>query len=376
MNHPVIWHNAAPLWDLALEQGGAEHPRFHRPEILRFANDAFMAELETLLAEDPTGLADHVARQETWQDEGAGWQDSEDGAPVALYQPAHQRFYLLAASLVCSLPGLPDRVADPAKERLSFVVRRLVPAAEGVEVDPTDPDTFLEQAWIGDRRAGEWADVEGTAVAAGEERLPLFVHVFELEGEKRRLLAGLLPVAGGDLYQGSRTRVEVGQAEGGAGVTAAAGTTGDAIYQARCVYERPDCARFELPVVSRPSRPFRLASFFDPAAPVRPVTIQLPVDPSEGGLRGFGKGVSFLLSNQLRRQMAQLEGQGLDDLDQGNGGADPGPLSLGEIWILSIPIITLCAFILLMVIVNVLNFFFQWLPFFRIKIPLDLRVGT
>ncbi|MDA8018125.1 MAG: hypothetical protein MPN21_11825 [Thermoanaerobaculia bacterium] len=381
MKHPVIWHNAAPLWDLALDQaaldqGGAEHPRFHRPEILRFANDAFMDELEALLAEDPAGLADRVARQETWEDERAGWQDSEDGAPIDLYQPVHQRFYLLAASLVCRLPGLPDRLADPAKERLSFVIRRLAPTAEDVDVDANDPSTFNEQAWIGDRRGGEWAGVDGSAVAAGEERLPLFAHVFELEGRKRRLLAGLLPVAGRELYQGSRTRVEVDEAEGGAGVTTSADATTGAIYVARCVYERPDCARFEPPVVSRPSRPFRLASFFDPAAPVRPVTIRLPVDTSEGGLRGFGKGVSFLLSNQLRRQMAQLEGQSLDDLDQGNGGTDPGQLDLGEIWILSIPIITLCAFILLMVIVNVLNFFFQWLPFFRIRIPLNLKVGT
>lgn len=377
MRHPVMWHNAAPLWDLALDDGGTAPPRFHRPEILRFASDAFMDELETLLSGDPARLADRVARQETWDDEAVGWQTSEDDGPISLYQPVHQRFYLLTASLVCRLPGLPDRVTDPAKERLSFVVRRLAPTDSEVAVDPADPATFREEAWQGDRRAGLWVAVGDSDLVQGEERLPLFPHVFELEGKKRRLLAGLVPVAGRELYQGETRRVEPdGSTGGGAGVTASAAGGSPAIYIARCVYERPDCARFEPPVVSRPSRPFRMASFFDPGAPVRPVTIRLPVDTSEGGLRGFGKGVSFLLSNQLRRQMAQLEGQSLDDLDQGNGGSDPGPLDLGEIWILSIPIITICAFILLMVIVNVLNFFFQWIPFFRIRIPLNLRVGT
>lgn len=374
MEHPLMWHTAAPLWDLALDDGGTAPPRFHRPEILRFASDAFMDELETLLAEDPERLADRVAQQETWEDESVGWQESEDDSPIDLYQPVHQRFYLLTASLVCRLPGLPDRVTDPAKERLSFVVRRLAPIDSETPVDAVDPGTFREEAWRGDRQVGTWVAVGDADVVQGEERLPLFVHVFEHEGRKRRLLAGLMPVAGRELYQGERRREESNDpAGGGAGVTASAGAATSAIFVARCVHERPDCARFEPPVISRPSRPFRLASFFDPGAPVRPVTIPLPMNTTSGGLRGLGKGVSFLVSNQLRRQMGQLE---VDDLDDLGSGVDPGPNVTGEIWILSIQIITLCAFILLMVIVNVLNFFFQWLPFFRIRIPLNLRVGS
>jgi len=371
VKHPVAWHTAAPLWDLALGDGGTAPPRFHRPEILRFAADGFMDELQELLAADPAKLADLVARAETWEEEGAGWQESEDGAPLDLYQPVHQRFYLLAASLVCRLPGLPDRVADPAKERLSFVVRRLAPADPEVPVDPAEPATFREQGWIGDRRAGEWAAVSPSAIAPGEERLTLFPLLFDHEGRKRRLLAGLVPVAGRELYEGA-----AGPPTPGADGAVDAGSASGTVYHARCVYERPGCARFEAPVVSRPSRPFRLASFFDPRAPVRPVSIRLPVDTTTGGLRAFGKGVSFLLSNQLRRQMARLEGQSVDELDQGQQGPDPGALDLGVIWTFSIPIITLCAFVLLMVIVNLLNFVFGWLPFFRIAIPLKLKVGS
>ena len=41
-------------------------------------------------------------------------------------------------------------------------------------------------------------------------------------------------------------------------------------------------------------------------------------------------------------------------------------LSLGMICSLSIPIITICALILLMIIVNLLDVIFRWLPYFLI----------
>jgi hypothetical protein len=43
---------------------------------------------------------------------------------------------------------------------------------------------------------------------------------------------------------------------------------------------------------------------------------------------------------------------------------------LGFICSLSIPIITLCAFILLMIFVQLLNIVFWWLPFFKICFPI------
>ena len=49
-------------------------------------------------------------------------------ATLKLYQPAHQRYYLVTACLVCGIVGLPDRALDSAhQERVSFVVRRLLP---------------------------------------------------------------------------------------------------------------------------------------------------------------------------------------------------------------------------------------------------------
>jgi hypothetical protein len=49
------------------------------------------------------------------------------------------------------------------------------------------------------------------------------------------------------------------------------------------------------------------------------------------------------------------------------------PFSLGHICSLSIPIITICAFILLFVIAIVLNLLFWWLPFLKICFPLKRR---
>ena len=48
-------------------------------------------------------------------------------ARLKLYQPAHQRHYLVSGSLVCQVPGLPDREVNPSRQKVSFVVRRLFP---------------------------------------------------------------------------------------------------------------------------------------------------------------------------------------------------------------------------------------------------------
>jgi hypothetical protein len=112
--------------------------------------------------------------------------------------------------------------------------------------------------------------------------------------------------------------------------------------------------------------------FFDPDAPARPIRIPAPVDTSIEGLRKFPKNVSVLISNQLRQQMQRVDGIKLQQLDDGDVGPEL-PLDLGMICQLSIPIITICALILLMIIVSLLNIVFWWLPFFKICRPLDLR---
>lgn len=221
--HTVEWLTAAPLWEKALAPGTARR-RFRAPALLRFDGDSFMDEVRKLLggtegaANGGTGngdsqdLADTVARPETWRDPAVGWAPEGDAslsALLKLYQPAHGRFYLVASSLVCRRPGLPPRKVDAAaEERASMVVRRLVPI-DGVTFDPADPATHVEHGWVGDRQTGRWEPVPTASPATsaglveGEERLPAFQLTFrDGRGHKRHLHAGLVPVAGREVYEG------------------------------------------------------------------------------------------------------------------------------------------------------------------------------
>jgi hypothetical protein len=142
-------------------------------------------------------------------------------------------------------------------------------------------------------------------------------------------------------------------------------TTGGVTYLIRCAYQKPNCA-----LVSPPSEPFQLAAFFDPDAPARPIRIELPVDTSLAGLRKFKKNVAFLVSDKLRNQM-----QTVNDATaalKGEMGSE-GSFNLGELCSFSIPIITLCAFIVLMIFILLLNIVFWWLPLLRLCLPLKLK---
>lgn len=548
MLHPIEWRNASPLWEEALKDKSDR--RFKEPAILRFASDTFMEDLTVLLSRNPLTLKDLVAHPETWKDEGAGWALEEDDSTdnsLKLYQPAHGRFYLVAASLVCHTPGLPDRFVDTAnEERVSFVLRRQVTNGNGT-ADSNQSNRFTEYGWVTNGEGKGWKGIipdEVLGVLDNEERLPLFPINFpcpKQNGRKRRLWVGFIPVASRETYQAAselspltvpgddlqkdpladprlaqfeanvveamvelretltntpnaispeqarqvfafilldlaeflrehlsevwnsvlenrwlgsdnneksvfdrlhgtafhagkqwddalhdiwneRDNILSDKVEGlitdnlikddiknlinsnldildthyqrsnsfNSLVKNALGTytrlkeakdpvdvpkfaPGDgASYVLRCVYERPHCKGIHPPVVSEPSRPFQLASFFDPEAPARPVRITMPIDTSISGLRKFPKNVSFLISNKLRQQIERIRGVKLEDLDGGDIGIEPS-FDLGVICSLSIPIITICALILLMIIVQLLNIVFWWLPFFKICFPLNLK---
>lgn len=161
----------------------------------------------------------------------------------------------------------------------------------------------------------------------------------------------------------------------------------EGIFVIRTVFERPNCGPLKPTVVSEPSRPFQLAGFFDPDAPARPIRIALPIDTSPAGLRKFDKNTAFMISDMLCGQIQRAKGLTLGDLvlsvlpwpfHKDLPVPDTGPctkqgdpnLQLGMICSLSIPIITICALILLMIIVNLLDFIFRWIPYFIMCFPL------
>jgi hypothetical protein len=142
-------------------------------------------------------------------------------------------------------------------------------------------------------------------------------------------------------------------------------------YVLRYVYERAQCYPAHL-YVSRPTQSFELAPFFDPDAPGRNIRVGLPVDVSIAGLRKFKKNVGFLISKELNKKLEGMKGQEKAVLDNEASVSDSGP-DIGFICSFSLPIITLCAFILLMIIVVLLNLVFWWIPLLKICFPIPLK---
>ncbi len=241
--HEAKWLAPAPLWnresmiDLSSRNGSA-----WRPSILRFDNDLFMDEALAALAYYPDRLPEWIARPETWEQpmerprtalkletiepvseqskkikrllarkevsatdfskkDKPTTSDSATVLPFKLYQPAHQRYYLVAASLICHQQGMPDRRVDPGRqESTHFVLRRVIYTGSDQEnekqYDPTDP-AWKEYAFVADPAGFAWKLIEEKrdAVQTGEDRLPLFsLHYNEIKGNRRRVLAGLIPV--------------------------------------------------------------------------------------------------------------------------------------------------------------------------------------
>jgi hypothetical protein len=495
--HLVRWTAPAPLWPSAAGTAAIDSPA-----LLRFPGDSFMDDLFGLLADDPGKLAGKVAKPESARPRPVGadpdtWKPLPDGAPLKLFQPVHGNFYLVAASLVCRAPGLPDRAVKAPAETVGFVLRRL--GAGGGEL-----------AWVTAPVKGWQPLAAADALADGEEVLPLFPVPFTADGRRRRLHVGLVPTSSRETYQAGPElspidvtkedprpdefadrvvqpleglrgvapiphdqRVEASMfalldfadflkkngldfIDGGApapgqkgydlyaflktnpadasstwlqalqdawrqrdrvngenpapldraydlsnataaglDLAALAGKVksalggysppadqsspvdvpkldpgGGASYRLRCVYRRPTCRPPHADLLSGPSADFLLAPYFDPDAPSRPVRIPLPVDTSIAGLRKFAKSVAFLTSDKLRAQLSGLT----DPQKVLKGEAASGPnIGLGEICSFSLPIITLCALIVLIVFIFLLNIVFWWVPLFRLCFPIPVK---
>jgi hypothetical protein len=156
-------------------------------------------------------------------------------------------------------------------------------------------------------------------------------------------------------------------------------------FVVRCVFERPECGPIDPPMLSAPTRAFQMAGFFDPDAPARPLRIALPLDTSPAGLRKFDKNTAFMISDMLCGQIDRVKGMTLADLvlsvlpwpfhkdlsvPDGGSCTDDKKVEVGMICSLSIPIITICALLMLMIIVSLLDIIFRWTPFFLFCFPL------
>ena len=234
LEHPVMWASPRPLWRGAVRPSRA-------PTILRFARDDFMEQLVGLLASDPAALGAHVARHETWRTAAAALATADhvervplpapvkqarlsrllgrnaDPAPAApqpaktlkLYQPASQRFYVVAATLACAIPGLPDRTPAGGHERTGFVLRRLLPRAR----QAAGTADLAEFAFVKAADGTRWQLVsagDAAVLAPGEELLPVFPLAHQDGAEvRRRLWGGLVPVGRREDYMAAKVSRDI-----------------------------------------------------------------------------------------------------------------------------------------------------------------------
>jgi hypothetical protein len=134
-----------------------------------------------------------------------------------------------------------------------------------------------------------------------------------------------------------------------------------ALYRARAFVRvtRPNDCPPAL-VWSAPTEPFTIAPWYDGGAPVE---IALPgVD----GLRNLKPNVAIRMPESLFNIM---QSNNLKDLTAGDG-RQGGP-GIGLAWIcsFSMPIITICAFIVLNIFLSLFDIVFRWLPFIKICLP-------
>src|SRR5690349_4618019 len=128
-NEQLQWTAPEPFWvgAAATPNVGARRSILRRPAILRFATDTFMDDYLTQLANDPARLTEYAAQPETWRgpattpilpkqlpsfaralsrkalakqkQNAIAAPPANTSAPLKLYQPGHQRFYLVTSSL-------------------------------------------------------------------------------------------------------------------------------------------------------------------------------------------------------------------------------------------------------------------------------------
>ena len=100
---------------------------------------------------------------------------------LGLAVQAADRYYLVAASLVCNRPGLPYRNINLGRqEKVTFVIRRVVPK-NGQAADTRQPTGAQEEpdeyAFIKTTSGGVWKKLtqnQHADVSEGEEHFPLF----------------------------------------------------------------------------------------------------------------------------------------------------------------------------------------------------------
>ncbi len=149
----VKWVKPAPLW----QQGDSTMPI---PYLAEFTTDRFMPEFLDMMA-GKAALALNLPQDSTMITPVLPKDTTVTTVPVEtlisvfkLYQPLHQRYYLVTGSLVCRHLGLPDHTVDRKnREKTSFVIRRKA------LVTINNQTLTVEQGWVNEGPQKGWHTV-------------------------------------------------------------------------------------------------------------------------------------------------------------------------------------------------------------------------
>ena len=243
-------------------------------------------------------------------------------------------------------PGMVSALAD-----LDTGISALRQAGEALNDQFADPDRYRRQSlstWLERGRADTDQPLD--------QQLPT---------ELRLIVPGTWIAAGPDLIR-RRWRMLVGglvgqwQAQPGVGGRLSAADAAERLYQVSVHARVRGDHGCEYLVHSAPSLPFHVASYYETRLmPPRPIQM-----PSLKDLKKAVSGAAMILPEDLNAEVSKLRFP--------DGKVESTGIALAGRWIyvFSIPIVTICAMILLMLMITILDIIFRWIPYAILRIPL------
>jgi hypothetical protein len=116
------------------------------------------------------------------------------------------------------------------------------------------------------------------------------------------------------------------------------------------------------------SGPFQIAPWYE-GGKLPPIHVELPDPTDRNGLKSLKPNVSFRVPGALQQMLQSIS---MRDLTSASAPSGDG-ITVDWICGFSIPIITICAFIALSILLILLNIVFWWLPFVKICIPVPKK---
>ncbi len=133
----------------------------------------------------------------------------------------------------------------------------------------------------------------------------------------------------------------------------------DQLYQLQIFAKVMDDRGCEYLIHSQAGEPFYIASFYEtrlmPTYPIKMPTLK--------DLKKAVSGPALIMPSDLAGKVNKLKFPDGKVEKSGSGGSGRW------IYVFSIPIVTICSMILLMLMINILNFIFRWIPFAILRIP-------